>query len=572
MPGFFISNTNRKIKLKNYDNSRCCYEEMDSNGWIIQRNTLNKFMDDKIFFQNEEFIIILDGVILNKLDLMKAYNSEQWVDTILEMLREDKFFFSRLRGAFSGAIYEKRKDSWMAFTDQISNHLLLFYSDGTHVAVGSELAYFSTWMKENKIDRNICKDWENDFFSFGYMLDTHTIINGVKRVFPGSYICCSQMNQWKIEEEQYYMINAQKINMDISVDDAIEQIDMTFHNAVNRILDKNREYGYKTVIDISGGLDSRMNACIANQNETREKLLCINYAQDGSSDQTISKQLVKELNLESIFYLMDGGDCITSIDDFVLMNQGMNYFLAITGGKNVLELLDRGTYGIELIGVLGDVYEGAMIDEEGTDAPNWLYNRFRTSRRFPIFNEEGYERRYDNNEILWFYIRGIFMGMNTAFIRQNYMEALTPYGDVDFMNLHFSLPYRMRVEQHIYRKWMMKKYPKMARIKYSGTGVPVTDNDRKEFLCTFPRRALRKVRKILFGAKKEWSMNPIDFWYKENVELKQAFDDYFNLNIESLKNDETILMKVNELYKEGNTMEKAMALTILSAIKQYIIS
>lgn len=572
MPGFFLSNTNNKISLTNYDNNRCCYGEMTYNDWIIQRNTLNKFMDDKIFFQNDEFIIILDGVILNKLDLMKTYQTERWLDTILLMIQEDNCFFSRLRGAFSGAVYEKKKRSWMAFTDQISNHLLLFYSDGIHVAMGSDLTYFTVWMKENGIERSRCKAWENDFFSFGYMLDTHSIIDGVKRVFPGGYICCSHQNRWKIEEEQYYMINAQTINEDISVDEAIERIDRTFHNAIKRILDKNREYGYKSVIDISGGLDSRMNACVASQSENRERLLCINYAQDGCSDQILSKKLAKQLDLEAFFYLMDGGDCITSIDDFVLMNQGMNYFLGITGEKNVLELLDREIYGIELIGVLGDVYEGAMIGEEGTDAPNWLYNRFRTSRKFPVFNEEGYKRKYDNNEILWFYVRGIFMGMNTAFIRQNYMEALTPYGDVEFMNLHFSLPYAMRVKQHIYRKWMMKKYPDMARIKYSGTGIPVTDSDMKEFLCTFPRRVFRKVRKLLFGVKKEWSMNPIDFWYKENAELKQAFDDYFNLNIELLKNDETILMRVNELYKEGNAMEKAMALTILSATKQYIIN
>lgn len=572
MPGFFISNTNYKIELKNYDQSRCIYNDMYYNNWMIQRNTLDKFMDDKVFFQNEDYIIVLDGVILNKLQLMEEYQKKEWVDTIIYMIDESETFFEKFRGAFAGVVYDKKKDIWFGFTDHTSNRLLLVYSDGKHIAFGSELIYFSEWMKDNGIDRKLCSDWKNDFISFGYMLDAHTIIDGVKRVFPGSYIQCGNYNNWEIHEEQYYMITAECRNSNLSVDDAIERIDETFQSAVKRILDKNSEYGYKTVIDISGGLDSRMNACVASKMEKRDKLLCINYAQDCSEDQKIAKELVKVLDLQNVFYLIDGGQCIRHIDDFVFMNQGMNYYWGITGGKDVLELLDRKTYGIELIGVLGDVYEGVMIEEVGLNEPDWEYERFRTSRRFPVYNKNGYRRNYENNEILWFYVRGMLAGMNTAFIRQNYMEALTPYGDVEFMNLHFSLSYHMRERQHIYRKWMMKKYPEVAKIRYSGTGIPVTDNDLKEFVFRFPRRAWRKVRRTMFGRKKEWSMNPIDFWYKENSKLRRTFESYYDENIKYLKDYKDILEVVNEWYYKGDAMEKSLAVTVISAIKQYIIN
>ena len=45
---------------------------------------------------------------------------------------------------------------------------------------------------------------------------------------------------------------------DIPVEDAIENLDIAFCNAITRLVKKNEEYGYKNLADLSGGLDSRV--------------------------------------------------------------------------------------------------------------------------------------------------------------------------------------------------------------------------------------------------------------------------------------------------------------------------
>src|SRR5699024_2735836 len=130
--------------------------------------------------------------------------------------------------------------------------------------------------------------------------------------------------------------------------------------------------------------------------------------------------------------------------------------------------------------------------QELRDKPDWSAQRFMDS--LMLAGERKYcdaRREYEDNELLWFYVRGMFAGMNTAFIRQNFCEAITPFGDVEFMDLCFSLSEDMRVKHHVYRRWMMQKYPKMARISYARTGLPVMTQDRLEKLLTLFRRAYR---------------------------------------------------------------------------------
>src|SRR5690606_5686292 len=61
-------------------------------------------------------------------------------------------------------------------------------------------------------------------------------------------------------------------------------------------------------------------------------------------------------------------------------------------------------------------------------------------------------------------------------------------------------------------------------------------------------------------------MNPLEYWYKTNGDIKQFQDEYFGNNInliqgKQLKNDCMML------YNTGNAIEKNQVLTLLSAVK-----
>lgn len=569
MPGFFIHNANESIRLRNYDDSRCFQGSFEYKEWKIQWNSLDKFRNDKLFFQDDELIVVFDGIVFNKESLMKKTRSVDWKNTIKALYYEDRLHFCKLlRGCFSGAILEKKSRRWVVFTDQIANHSVFVYMSGGKIAVGSQMNYFSDWMKANKIQRTINKRWIDDILSFGYVIDTHAILEGVNRVFPGSTITIFP-EQCQYEEIQYYSIH--KKNVECSEEIWIEKLEEAFQQAVDRIVNKCKEDGCSLLVDISGGLDSRMIAAHISE-EDRRKAMGITYAQSGSRDQVIAFEVARALSLPLLYYPMDGGDCLRKIDDFVFMNQGMNYFSAITGGKEVLESMDRRVFGMEIWGILGDVHEGAMITENVISAPKWDYDRFRTSQKFPVYNFEGYDRDYSDNEMLWFYLRGVFGGQNTAFIRQNFVECPAPYGDVDYLNLLFSIPYEMRTKGCLLRKWMIKKYPLLSSIKYSGTGTRVLESNERERFFSLPGRMRGRIHRLIRSDGRN-SMNPVDHWLNHDGTLKIVFDTYYQENKCLLLFDQRLKDAVEILYcsNDSNSSDKIVALTVISAVKQYVL-
>ena len=118
MPGFFISNIMGITVPDNEYQSRCIKQEIVNDKYIIQRNTLNKYLDDKLFFENEEVVVILEGVILNKVELCQKYEDDNFSSTVLKMRKENKTaFFNDFRGSFSGAVLDKEKDEWLILAD-----------------------------------------------------------------------------------------------------------------------------------------------------------------------------------------------------------------------------------------------------------------------------------------------------------------------------------------------------------------------------------------------------------------------------------------------------------------------
>lgn len=565
MPGFFVSNTKTIPVVRNYEDSICAHGTMSCGEWNIAWNTLNKYMDDKLFYQNERLVILLDGVILNKKELMQAQEQTDWTAAVCQMIDADPVWFRALRGVFAGAVLDKQSNTWCCFTDQCGAHLLMTYVQGKTFAFGTQTNYFSDWMRENDIERVIDPDWKRDILSYSYMRDSHTIFSEVTRVYPGCYYVYD-IEQCAGQEHCYYRATKKK-QSNLTKEEAIAQLDTTFHNAIRRIVDKDREYGYRTIVDVSGGLDSRMNAVVAAQ-EAGENVTSLTFAQSGSDDQKIAQRVAGTLGLEHIYYPMDGGDFLAEIDDLIFMNGGFNDYFGITAGKRLLSRLDKNTFGAEIWGLLGDIYEGGMVENS---SPNlrWDVARFCRTQRYFDPEPPRSTHEFEDNELLWFYVRGMLAGMNTGFSRQNYIEPMTPYGDVEFMDICFSLSDQQRFHEHIYREWMMERYPEMAKIPYSATGTRVLPGEWDIWSVRF-RRYWRKLQMKLRGPQGKWSMNPIDMWYKENDRLHSRVEEYYNTHKYLLDMDQDFGEKVRTLFEQGTTFEKLVAVSVLSALKQYI--
>ena len=65
MPGIFVSSFSGLHSSEGEFQKNLIRQTMTTDSYVIERNTLNKYMNDKLFFENEQLIVLLDGVILN---------------------------------------------------------------------------------------------------------------------------------------------------------------------------------------------------------------------------------------------------------------------------------------------------------------------------------------------------------------------------------------------------------------------------------------------------------------------------------------------------------------------------
>ena len=81
-------------------------------------------------------------------------------------------------------------------------------------------------------------------------------------------------------------------------------IDKTFQRALKRELDKDKEYGYRSLIDISGGMDARTISFVAKALGYKE-ITNICYSQMNAYERKIAEKLVRELGNDYIFKALD---------------------------------------------------------------------------------------------------------------------------------------------------------------------------------------------------------------------------------------------------------------------------
>ena len=97
MPGFLGVHKKNANLLNCFDNCKrldLINNKIFTESVYLERRTINKFLDDKLFLKTEKFIIITEGVILNSKDLIKKYQKNNFGLTVLEMIHKnpDDFF------------------------------------------------------------------------------------------------------------------------------------------------------------------------------------------------------------------------------------------------------------------------------------------------------------------------------------------------------------------------------------------------------------------------------------------------------------------------------------------------
>lgn len=584
MPGFILNIGKEKLRLPNEVRHALVIDRMEGEDFQLERRVVNKFMNDRLFSETTSYLVVVEGIVLNNHELMAKYQTDTWLDCVVKMYaQEGEAFFNAFRGSFSGALYDKRADKWIVYTCHTGEKQVFYTSLENGFLMASEMRFMVETMKANHLHPEI--DGVGCYFSLthGFCIEDRTLVKQVHKLIAGHYL---RIQNGILEVVQYHRFSNKPVAM--SVAEAVEGIDRLFRQAVRRAFEKDKEYGYRHLTCLSGGLDSRMTVWVAHELGYTDQTN-IDYSQSGYLDFTISQQIAIDLHHDYFFSPLDHGDFIHRYQFLPALTYGSGFMLG--HGYSLEQLINYEPFGIFHTGQIGDAIVGTFFKKNYYNETYGLGQGAYSQELIDRLKDYRFVEDYANEEIFCLYTRA-FTGANQGLLTfQENTEHYSPFTDVDFLEFCYSIPLNLRFRHKIYFDWILDKYPqageyvwentrqKIHRIenhpqktmKVLGYEVPhILSPGFGEYLKGFMLRRLglrkkgEKPKTIV--EKSPYNMNPVDYWYDTNPAIKRFMDAFWEEN-HTLVKDQQLHDDMEHLFKDCVPYDKMQCLSVLAAIK-----
>ena len=542
-------------------NINCLGEYRNLGHFYQYDDRLHKFPQDEVFISDGERISFLDGYVYNKKDFLCAEGYHDWQKSFSLSLEKDaKACLKKLRGAFCGYSYEQLTGDIIIYTDQVSNKALYYYADGDRWIISNCVGLIVRVLKANRVTCDFNPTAARYMLTYGYMIDDSTFVTQIHRLLPGSF---GKISGGGIRLTRYYEIPCGGEKM--SENEAVERIDSAFRQAVFREFSKDEEYGYRHLVDLSGGLDSRMVTWVAHELGFKEQVN-IAYSRLDYLDQKISAQVAMALQHEYLYKAMDDLTWMYDVDEMTCKNNGAAVCLGMTGGNRLLRVINQEAFGIEHTGMVGDAIVSTFYQDEKLNDQSPVFGLNQYSNRLQYAFNQQILTQYKNQEVFALTTRGLLGAQSSYMIRQNYLETGSPFLDADFISVVMSLPFAYRKNHHIYLKWIADKYPGAADFVWEKWGVRPRESEIfRRKIKTTGKLASEYVQKISHKPGRS-SMNPMDYWYQNDVEVRKYIKTVYEERIESSLLPDDLRHDMKRLFEEGNFIEKTQVLTVLCAM------
>jgi asparagine synthase (glutamine-hydrolysing) len=581
MPGFLgYIGENKDFSFCHEKREHLQFDSVISVNYKIERRTLNKFINDKVWWNSDKYLIITEGVILNRKLLQEKYHCPDFKDCLIEMYQQTgETFFNEFRGSFSGLLFDKTKNVWFIYTNHIGDKQVFYTLSTKELLFGSEMGYLVETLKLNNLPITLNKTGAYLALTHGFVIEDHTLVSEVKKLTAGHYL---RYDSNGLQEIQYHRF-MNKPKEDMTIDEAIEGIDKYFRNAVKLQFEKDREYGFKHITCLSGGLDSRMTVWVAHQMGYTEQLNTT-FSQSNYLDFSIAQQIATDLRHDFLFKALDQGNFIKDIDKVTELTYGNANFFGLSHGKSMYDMLNFEPYGIVHTGMIGDSIIGTFFKKPEYNTEVKIGLGAYSQELIERLSDYTFKYEYENEEIFCLYTRA-FTGANQGMlVFQEHTESVSPFCDVDFIEFCYSIPLLLRFNHKIYFDWIFKKYPGAAEYMWEKIGAKIKVKQEIEYVTIFGktiqkehvfewlrgagnRRLLKFIKpKVSDNKLSSWNMNPLEYWFETNQDLNKFVESYFNAEIDRLRNNE-LKSDCIRLFKSDNKALKLQVISMLSGIK-----
>ena len=560
--GVLLKQSNQKEiykKFYNVDFPNTIGEEIVYKDFRFGRSVLNKFKEDRFLYENENYILCLEGVNYSEIckpqDFISAYEEK------------GKDFITDLKGSFSGFIFSKTEGKIIIFNDTLSTRALYYYYDVKYgFAFASEMHVLSKLLRASGISLNYDYNGIYAVALYGQTFYNFTTVQEIKKLNYASTLSFN-ISENNTKENAYFRFERKEKERPLK--DIIEQIDHSMIHAVQEEWQKDQNNGYEHFGLISGGMDSRVNTMLAKNLEFKG-INTYTYGDPKSSDILIAQQIAKDnFKTHTQFNLFNGSFLFENVlNNYIKATDGLTYFAANAVIFNAFKGINFTDYGLVHSGQLGDAAFGSFIKPNFDYANNldkigvtgFVRNK-KLLEKLPFLKTIVQDYQNTDNDVFTFeqrQVNGTLMGDK---VFNNFIDIASPFYDRDFLEVMLSIPTRRKLNQQIYFDWLNAKHPEITNYKWDKIGLKPNSD--------FNVKYGRLFKKYYNGGKKYLglaydSMSPIHTWLKKDPSILQEFDRLFEENI-GLIQDKEIQKDFRQIYKD-DVFEFRNKFSVLSAV------
>ncbi len=254
---------------------------------------------------NEDIVITFNGEIYNFLEIKeelikKGYKFKSNTDTevIINGYKEyGSIIFSKLNGMFALAIWDKKNKKLILSRDRYGQKPLYYYHKENLIVFASEL---KTLLIHPEIKNDISLKSLSKYFSYEFVPNPDSMIEGIKKVIPGHYyvIDCSK-NIFSLKKNKYWDIDFNKYRDSISgmsEKEIGDEVLSKLKKSIERRLMSDVPLG----VFLSGGIDS--SAIVGLLSEITDikkvKTFSIGFKEDTFDESKYARQVAKYFGTE----------------------------------------------------------------------------------------------------------------------------------------------------------------------------------------------------------------------------------------------------------------------------------
>ncbi|MCF8070635.1 MAG: asparagine synthase (glutamine-hydrolyzing) [Desulfobacterales bacterium] len=227
---------------------------------------------------SDKTAIMCNGQVYNYIELRfevpdAPFITKGDIEVALHLYRSKGLnFLNYLNGMYAGAIYDPQKNKLLLFRDRFGIKPLYYLCDKDNFYFASEIKPLFTG---SGIEKQLNEKHLGTFFTYRYVPGKETLFKGVMKLPPGSFLEYD-LNTGNFRTERYWEYKLDKENPTISENEAVEQFNDLFTDAVKIRLRSDVEVGSL----ISSGIDSSAVASLTATIKPDVRLFTIAFAEE----------------------------------------------------------------------------------------------------------------------------------------------------------------------------------------------------------------------------------------------------------------------------------------------------